>query len=80
MDSDFELFHGPGCLRKGKNCTRDLIEELAVKYCTVEKECISTFVKIRTFIRLNYLNQQFNKKRVNSNKNKISKKMKRIVS
>ncbi|KAG5866501.1 hypothetical protein JTB14_012598 [Gonioctena quinquepunctata] len=85
---EFEKFHqqdlGHG-LRKGKRVTKKLIRRLCWKHNVIPKEVIQTFVKLRTIIRIKYINFKSQSRRRTSDgtddeKRSRLKKTKKIIN
>jgi hypothetical protein len=76
METDFELYHGNNSLKKGPGVMKNLVEELKIKYTDVPEQVLFTFVRIRTFIRLKYLDR----KELNDRLKKKERKKKTISS
>jgi hypothetical protein len=68
METDFELYHGNNAIKQGPGVMKNLLEKLKKDYENIPEKVLLTFVRIRTFIRMKYLdrkelNERLRKKR-----------------
>lgn len=85
---EFNIIDKQDCISKDTGVVRSLTEKVAEKFPSFPKEVILKYIKIRTIIRMNYLNNKLfsnkTKKRVNENlpddRRKRINKMKKIVT
>lgn len=81
INREYKLYHPMFGFVKGKNVNKNFVNKIQEKI-SLPADVITAYVRLRTFIRIKYLN--LHKKKINkskiSNKTKKSKKMKKIVN